>query len=185
MGNDIQFERDFWDRCTNTFDEEQKHFVYGEHMGLPRHRYQFDAQGKSVLDIGGGPVSILLKCFNLKHGKVIDPIQFPEWVVLRYAMAGVKFQVGFGEDISETGWDEVWVYNCLQHVKDPGLLLANARRAGKIVRIFEWLKPVYEGHPIALTKEALDRWLHGDGQIKEFAEQGCFGLAYFGAFSGE
>ena len=65
-----EFEKEYWGNCANTFDEDQKHYVYAKFMELPRMHYSFDAKGKRILDIGGGPSSMLLKCINLAKGKV-------------------------------------------------------------------------------------------------------------------
>ena len=31
---DLEFEMSFWGDCTNTFGEDQKHYIYGNLMGL-------------------------------------------------------------------------------------------------------------------------------------------------------
>lgn len=181
-----KFERDWWGTCVNTFYEDQKHFVYARFMEIPQipNFTAFDAGNKRILDIGGGPTSMLLKCWNLKEGKVCDPIQYPEWTKLRYAMHNISVSVESGEEINETGWDEVWIYNCLQHVEDVKKIIDNAKRAAPILRIFEWIDiPPHEGHPIELTKQLLDDviGLPGSGTVT-LAESGCYGKAYYGAF---
>jgi hypothetical protein len=85
-----------------------------------------------------------------------------------------------GEDIYEEGYDEAWIYNCLQHTDDPELIIQNALRAAKTLRIFEWADiPPHEGHPIELSKEKLDRWIGKEGQTIQLGESGCFGKAYY------
>ena len=78
-------EREWWGKCANTYFEEEKQLKYAEKMGLQRTPnsqtpYVYDMDGKTVLDIGGGPTSILLKCVNV-HGTVIDPLEFPAWTL--------------------------------------------------------------------------------------------------------
>jgi hypothetical protein len=53
MAHYLDVKAAYWGDCTNTFDEEQKHYVYARYMGLGRKHYSFDAQGRRVLDIGG------------------------------------------------------------------------------------------------------------------------------------
>jgi hypothetical protein len=182
--DDLEFEKNYWGTCVNTFDEDQKHYVYAEYMGLSRTHYSFDVENKSILDIGGGPSSMLLKCINLKRGKVIDPIWYPKWTRQRYASHNIDVKIQSGEDIKEDGWDEVWIYNCLQHVSSVEKIIDNAKKAASTLRIFEWIDiPPHEGHPIQLTKEYLDACigLPGSGTV-DLAHSGCYGRAYYGVF---
>ena len=181
--DDYDFERDYWGKCCNTFDEDQKHYVYANLMGIKQIGYSFDAESKKILDIGGGPTSMLLKCLNLKWGLVIDPIAYPQWTVDRYKSMNIDVVVGRGESRGASGWDEVWIYNCLQHAEDPELVIANAKRAAPVVRFFEWIDiPAHDGHPHMLTEELLNKWLGGKGGTCNLAQSGCYGRAYYGVF---
>lgn len=200
-----EFERKWWGNCTNTFGEEAKQITYAHRMGLVNEKFggwidgdhvegdawpSYDMHGKSVLDIGGGPVSVLLKTRNAGRRVVVDPCLYPEWVSARYEAAGIEYVVEYGEHIDQlvalhrTTFDEVWIYNVLQHTMDPEKIIQNARAIGKVVRIFEWIDtPPTLGHPHTLTKENLDRWLGGFGQTEWLdGENTCHGLAYYGAF---
>jgi len=179
------FEIEYWGNCANTFDEDQKHYVYARFMQMPQIHYSFDAKNKRILDIGGGPSSMLLKCKNLKEGKVCDPLTYPEWTKLRYEGHNISVDVLKGEEVREEGWDEVWIYNCLQHVESVEKIINNAKRAAPVLRIFEWIDiPPHDGHPIQLTKELLDNAiaLPGSG-IVTLRESGCYGKAYHGVFT--
>lgn len=181
---DFDFEASYWGNCANTFDEEQKQYVYAQCMGLAVDHYKIVTRPQlRILDVGGGPVSMLLKVADLKHGKVWDPLNYPAWVQLRYAAANIAVEVEYGEALNETGWDEVWLYNCLQHTHDPERIIANCLRAGELFRIFEWIDiPPHDGHPQMLTQELLDRWIGQPGQVREFSNHfGCTGRAYFNA----
>ena len=178
-----EFERSYWGNCCNTYDEETKQFVYGRLMGLRQTHYGFDVAGKTVLDIGGGPSSLLLKAANLSEGKVVDPIAYPQWTVDRYASKNISVSVSLGEDIEEEGWDEVWMYNCIQHTVDPAKIIRNALRAAPIFRIFEWVDvPAHEGHPHELTEVSLNEWIGQPGCTTNLSEFGCYGRAYYGCF---
>ena len=63
--NDFDFEKNFWNNCTNTFNEEVKQYSYATHMGLTVSKYNIIIEPKRILDIGGGPCSMLLKVPNL------------------------------------------------------------------------------------------------------------------------
>jgi hypothetical protein len=177
----MDFEKDYWGNCCNTFDEDQKHYVYARFMGLKRVGYSFDVGGARIIDIGGGPTSMLLKTINLApRSLVVDPLDYPVWTYDRYSTKGIDSMICRGEDIYEEGYDEAWIYNCLQHTDDPELIIQNALRAAKTLRIFEWVDILpHEGHPIELTKEKLDRWIGKEGQTIQLGESGCFGKAYY------
>ena len=189
------FEKDFWGSCRNTFSEESKHSVYARLMGLSwigsgdrLDGFGWNVIGKRVLDMGGGPVSMLLKTVGLVEGAVVDPLKFPPWVYERYKASNIHGYVKSAED-ADTLWtgtkvfDEVWIYNVLQHVHDPAKIIANAKRLAPVLRIFEWIDmPVYPGHPHSLTKESLEGWIGKPGSTAHLNESGCFGRCFYGTF---
>lgn len=182
--DDYEFEKKYWGDCCNTFDEDQKHYVYAHLMKLNQVGYSFDVANKSILDIGSGPTSMLLKTINLVKGKVVDPIAYPKWTVDRYAMKNIEVAVDIGENIDDAGWDEVWIYNCLQHAQNPEKIIANAKKAGKVLRFFEWIDiPAHDGHPHMLTEELLNQWIGSTGGTCTLAQNGCYGRAYYGVFN--
>lgn len=186
------WESDWWGDCLNTYQEETKQQVYAQKMGLLAFPHLgkypvYDLQGKSVLDIGGGPVSLLLKCINLSHGCVIDPCKYPDWVTNRYDLNNIIYLKIRGEEaLNLKAYDEVWIYNVLQHVDDPELIIKNAINNGKVIRIFEWVEiPKDDGHIHILTKEKLDQWLGGEGKVEFINDRGARGKCYYGVFKGK
>lgn len=181
--SDYKFESEYWGDCCNTFDEDQKHYVYARYMGLMQNGYSFDVNHARVIDIGGGPTSMLLKTINLGAGLVVDPLNYPEWVYQRYEEADIGVSVKRGEDINVCGFDEAWIYNCLQHTDDPEKIIGNALKSAKLLRIFEWVDiPAHEGHPIELSKDNLDKWIGKEGNVVTLAESGCYGKAYYNIY---
>jgi hypothetical protein len=182
---EYKFEKNFWGDCTNTFGEDQKHYVYARLMKLECNGFYFDVQHKAILDIGGGPTSMLLKVSNLSRGMVCDPIRYPDWVYARYKLKGVVSVVLAGEDIETIGWDEVWIYNVLQHCRDPERIVQNAWKAAPLIRLFEWIDiPPHPGHPQMLTEADLSKWLGVAGTVGELTgEAGCYGKFFAGVFS--
>jgi len=162
-----EFESDYWGNCCNSMDEEVKQFFYAKLMEIPKYSpYSFSVKGKKILDIGGGPVSLLLKCHDHGGSTVVDPIKYPQWTLDRYEANNIKYKQKPGEKINETGYDEVWIYNCLQHVIDPKKIINNAKKAAPVIRIFEWINiPAHEGHPHELKEEKLNKWLGGKGNV--------------------
>jgi len=194
-----EWEKNWWGDCTHTYAEEQKHVEYSRMMGLEiivgRGQWPvWDLQGRNVLDIGGGPVSMLLKAYNRgPRCMVSDPCQYPEWVHQRYNIAGIGYRKYAGEDLKpslerdlEGGFDEVWIYNVLQHTQDPELIISNAWEFAPVIRLFEWIDiPPHEGHPHELKKVLLDYWLGSPGYTEWFDNSkgdGMMGHGYGGRF---
>jgi SAM-dependent methyltransferase len=185
---DQKWEANWWGKCLNTWGEEEKQRHYAKCMGLTelsnsQFSFYYDLRGKSVLDIGCGPVSLLLKCINLGDAVAIDPLPYPSWVADRYFHAGIEYDQYKGEDLALKGFDEVWIYNVLQHVEDPVAIIANAKRAGKIIRLFEWLEiGVAPGHPWNLLEDQMNEWLGGEGKVNADVPRG---KEYYGVFLGD
>lgn len=183
--HDYEFEKSYWGNCCNTFDEDQKHYVYGRYMNLPRSHYSFIlSESNRILDIGGGPSSMLLKTKGLHYGMVVDPIDYPSWVMDRYAIMNITYRQDVGENaIFDKEFDEVWIYNCMQHAIDPEKIIHNAKTAASRLRIFEWIDiPAHDGHPHMLTERSLNNYIGQNGNVSDIAEQGCYGKAYYGVF---
>jgi SAM-dependent methyltransferase len=188
-----EWEKKWWGNCLNTWGEESKQFMYSEYMGLKWKvdkgdggRTTIDIKDVSVLDIGGGPCSLLLKTRDVK-GTVVDPCLYPDWVAQRYMCGGIRYLQIKAEalrpDLFMPRFDECWMYNCLQHVDDPELIAKNIRGLTKKLRIFECVNyPVSQGHPYSLTKEWLDRILGIDGQSMHIEDKGFIADAYYGVY---
>ena len=187
--DDIKWEMEWWGNCVNSHAEEIKQLVYAQKMGVKQFRthktpYNIDLRGAKVLDIGGGPVSLLLKASNPSGCKVVDPLPFPNWVIERYKAAGIDFEQIKAEDLKEKGWDEAWLYNVLQHVENPRKVIENARKSAKIIRIFDWIDTyACPGHPQTVKETQLNEWLHGEGKVEELVVNNEFwGKCYYGIF---
>ena len=190
-----EWEKWWWGTCINSLFEEEKQIIYAKKMGLDlvgneKTPYVFDLHGASILDIGGGATSLLLKCVNFT-GEVLDPLPMPEWVKERYHEAGIDLIQEKAEAIlnevtfcdKEASYDEVWIYNVLQHTESPKMVIDNAKQLGKIIRIFEWLNtPISDGHLHTITKEQLNEWLGGEGKVEVMNTRPTIGIAYYGIF---
>ncbi|HEY9377373.1 MAG TPA: methyltransferase domain-containing protein [Jiangellaceae bacterium] len=187
------FETQWWSDCANTFSEENKQLIYANLMGLLQVNLGekwpiFDLGRRNVLDVGGGPVSILLKCVNAgQNCVVLDPGDYPAWTVDRYEYCGIRVVRERAEDwleaVAAGSFDEAWCYNVLQHVVDPERIVVGMRQAAATVRIFEWIDtPPVLGHPHTLTAATLDEWLDGPGHVTQLNHNGCHGLSYSGVF---
>lgn len=187
-----EWERNWWGDCANSFNEEAKQYIYAKYMGLGEFatnwygRRGWDFGDKKVIDIGGGPCSILLKS-KATIRLVVDPCAYPSWVVRRYIECGVEFENRKAEDEYIRGhatFDLALIYNCLQHTENPALIIANVKRIAKELRIFEWVDTgLSDGHLHDLTEENLNEWIGvGEGKVMDLNEGPVVGKAYFGIF---
>lgn len=122
-------------------------------------------RGLSVIDVGGGPESLLLDYPEI-DGTVLDPLSFGEEDERRYAEASIKRLILPVEQWESNGrperYDEVWVYNCLQHVRDLDEAFRRIRNMGKTVRLWEWCEiPTDSMHLHVLTADRIRRAMQG------------------------
>jgi len=185
------WEKKWHGNCINSFWEETKQQVYAKRMGLTAEmmagKYPvYDLKGISVVDIGAGPYSLLLKCINLE-GTVVDPCDYPQWTRDRYKEAGLTFVQASGEAYGTTKiFDEAWIYNVLQHTDDPEKIIQNMKKYSKIIRLFEWIDTgTAPGHPHDLKEAKLNEWLGGEGKVEVLKESGCHGKSFYGVFKGD
>lgn len=188
------WEANWWGNCLNTFREEEKQMIYARLMGLNKYATNYYGQrgwdfgSASVLDVGCGPVSILLKS-KAKRKVGVDPCPYPNWVKHRYEAATVEFYKVPAED-AKFGFGYTFdigiIYNCLQHTIDPEKIIANMRKYCKVIHLFEWIDTgTSDGHLHNLTEENLNKWLGGEGKVTYLDEAGCVGLCYHGIFKGD
>jgi len=176
-----EHEATYWQNCLGmrAWGEFTKQELYGREMGLIEDygdNGELDMHGLSVLDVGGGPVSMTLRCYNAGRLVVVDPCQWPKSVHRRYRNYGIEFVQARGEELdsvfegTDTKFPEVWMINVLQHVENPSLVLQQAMNRvsadGKL-RIFDWLYiPSDECHPHVLTPELILNGLSGARILK-------------------
>ena len=191
-----KWERDWHYNCVNSYNEEAKQLIYAKKMGLKtmsssKTPYRFQFAGESILDVGGGPYSLLLKCEGFSRAVVVDPCIYPDWVYARYDICKIEHIASPGEELDKVFnlkkdiFDEIWFYNVLEHVYNPEEIVKNAIGLGKIIRVFEWIDTyVSNGHPNILTGDCLNKWLKGVGKVETLTEGHCKGKAYYGIFKG-
>lgn len=190
-GEAQKWESEWHDNCINSYNEETKQYIYAKFMGLDDYKFNhygqigWDFASKKILDIGCGPYSILLKSKG-EQLDGIDPCNYPEWVYHRYNCANINIYKIPAEDfVTDIVYDEILIYNCLQHVINPWLIINNAKKYSKIIRIFEWIENgISDGHLHDLYPDDLDRELDGYGMRNYINVGPCIGKAYWGIFKG-
>jgi len=138
--------------------EHQKRQQYAAIMMID----ELSAKGKRVADLGAGPQSLMLSfAEHLAAGSVaVDPLTFLPEDEAVYAAASIERHIGPAEGFVPAAgvlYDEVWIYNCLQHVQDPAAVCAVAASITRgAVRIFEYVDvPQDELHLHTLTADDL------------------------------
>lgn len=195
-----EWERNWHGNCANSFNEEKKQYEYAKLMGLDKYATHFyggkkgwDFKDLSVIDVGCGPYSILMK----SKGKSlfgVDPCPYPEWVKMRYEDCGITFlnnkaeqliiRYNFGSSEHDT-FDIGIIYNCLQHTENPEKIIQNMRKCCKVIHIFEWIDTgLADGHIHDLKEDKLNQWLGGVGAVRDLNQEGLVGRGYFGIFKG-
>jgi SAM-dependent methyltransferase len=159
-----EFESDWWGLEPNERwnEEVAKQHTYAKLMELPD---DLDlGKPTKVLDIGCGPTSMLLRAD--RHGAKavgVDPLPVSKNTLQRYKAANVQFINKKAEEgIPNKKFDEVWLYNVLQHTEDPSKILEQAAKVGSLIRIFEWVNtPPHVGHPHTLTEALFAKAFEG------------------------
>jgi hypothetical protein len=141
-------------------EEIMRHWYAGM-LRIP-HTVQTDA---SVTDIGCGPNSLLLTYPTTGQMIAVDPLRFTDADEDAYARAHIARHIGAAERYDGPLTDEVWLYNCLQHVIDwERVLTVACQTAQNVVRIFEWIDVATDAlHLHRLAEPDLRRVLHHNG----------------------
>lgn len=188
---DNEWEGKWWSDCKNTLREELLQFSYAKRMKLEVYAddktpYNINCNGNSVIDFGGGPVSMLLKCKNVGSLTVVDPCIFPTWIAERYACAKISYLQIKAEDYDggyNKQYDEAWIYNVLQHTVSPEKVIQVAKQTARRLRIFEFIDAgISPGHPHELTEDKLNLWISGVGTVEQINENQAVGKCYYGVF---
>lgn len=177
--------------CANSYAEETKQFDYAHRMGLDKFKYnRYDLVGwdfgdNTVLDVGAGPYSILLKS-KAKRMVALDPCDYPNWTYVRYKECGIEFIKQKAEEMEfDKPFDIILCYNVLQHVENPEEICRRMRKYSKLIYFFDWCEiGVCPGHPWNLHPQELNKWLGGEGKVEPTAPPKR-GVCYSGIFLGD
>lgn len=186
----------FWQTPGAELGEQLKQLTYAKYLKLDfihdgSSPYVIDKTGLNIIDIGGGPVSLLLKTIA-RRKIVVDPCMYPAWSIARYNDNDIEFWNIDGEDIrvAKRQFNEVWMYNVLQHTTDPRKIFDNIHallKKGGTFRFLDWVDtPTNTAHPISLSYQELSQWLaekYDQPLIKtNINENGAIGTIAYGVF---
>lgn len=146
--------------------------------------FDTDFAGKSIIEIGPGPLGVTLLTENFSSASIVEPLiyRWGQQYVDYYNEKNIKIETTPYEDLEVEQVDETWFFNVLQHVIDPEKQLRKAKETSKVVRIFEPINyPVELAHPHLLTKELFTDifgenfgQLYQGGSIPNFHSADCY-----------
>jgi 2-polyprenyl-3-methyl-5-hydroxy-6-metoxy-1,4-benzoquinol methylase len=118
------------------------------------------SQGKRVLDVACGPVSVTSQMKGARTLEGVDPLRYPEWVYSQYERRGFHVHLCRLEDLDAGPYDFILCYNALQHFEDLDAATAALFRlltpGGRSV-IVDYLEiPTDDAHLQCLTKSSMD-----------------------------
>jgi hypothetical protein len=124
--------------------------IYAALMQMP---LDLDFGERRILDIGCGPVSLLLRA-KFHAAFAVDPLDYAAAEAAYRARANIaRLMLPAEQFVAVPPVDEVWMYNVLQHVINPRLVLANAAQSALLIRLFDWLDTTpCDGHPHTITE---------------------------------
>lgn len=143
-----------------------------------------ELKNKTILEIGPAYYPALLNV-NTKESYVVEPLfdQFPQQIRDLYNNKKINVLKCMAEDLDKVNlnFDEVWIFNLLQHVQDPEKVLNNAYQHSSKVRIFEPINlPTDICHPHTFDKKYFEDMfpktqfkVHSGGSISNFHDANC------------
>jgi hypothetical protein len=134
-------------------EEGIKHYAksyenYFHYLGIDK-----NLKNKLIAEIGPADFPALAFCENIGYSYIVEPL--PSVILKTFGIGIVQKKA---EELTFGQCDEVWLFNVLQHVEDPGKIVENAKLA-RCVRFFE---PINYGvdacHLHNLTLEMFQDW---------------------------
>lgn len=128
--------------------------VYNQYLKMPQWSVSLaQLSSQKILEIGPAFYPAV-SYFQIKERHVVEPLfaEFPDEIKKEYEDYNIKVHSLPMEEtkFKESEFDEVWCFNVLQHVIDPGEVLQKSFRAGKVLRFFEPIDyPIEPSHPHA------------------------------------
>jgi hypothetical protein len=129
---------------------------------------EFDQWGKTIAEIGCGPYPASLFCEHVLP-RLYEPLWFLE---LKQATKDpcVRWYREPFEDAPLIEVEECWLFNCLQHVRDPELVISKAKQTAPVIRFFEPVDyPTCVYHPHTFAQSDFERWF--GSQVKRYTDR--------------
>lgn len=147
-----------------SYDEENSRRAYGyifDYLGM-----SFTQNGRYVVEVGGGAYPAVSFCRDVV-GVVVEPLSFPSLPPI-----GIRWIQSALEDIPLRDLpqaNEVWLFNCLQHVRDPEVVIEHSKEMAPTIRFFEPVDyPTCVYHPHTFTQADFERWF---GEMQRYTDR--------------
>ncbi len=119
-----------------------------------------DQRGKRIIEVGCGPYPASLFCEHVLP-ILYEPLRFMRLKQATKDPTVCWYQQAF-EDSPRVEAEEVWLFNVLQHVRDPELVITKAKESAPVIRFFEPVDyPTCTYHPHTFTQADFERWFGG------------------------
>ena len=150
--------------ATATYDLDNSRRAYQhifDYLGIDFHH-----EGKIIAEVGCGPYPAVMFC-KISSAIVFEPLfSQPEESrvnILWNQCAFEDFEYAFGAD-------ECWLFNVLQHVRDPDAVIAKAKEVAETVRFFEPVDyPTCVYHPHTFSQADFERWF--PNRVKRYTDR--------------
>lgn len=130
----------------------------------------FNQSGKCIAEVGCGAYPAVGFCKDV-DGWAFEPLWFPSLEEMQSKVEIYWIKEPFEDaDVNTIYFHEVWIFNCLQHVRDPELVIIKAKEMAPIIRFFEPVDyPTCVYHPHTFTEADFIRWF-GDS-VKRYTDR--------------
>lgn len=187
---------DIMNRWQLAQQEERKHHSGTLEDGVEAYRESYrqyfsylktqpEQKGKIIMEIGCADVPALMFCENYATSYIIEPLPSPILLELTKDLP-ITILVSPAEHLEFPVVDEVWLFNVLQHVIDPDVIIDKCKKAANVIRFFE---PINDGvdlcHLHTFTLEYFQKhfgncvthYPNHTGQVKNFHEhESAYGI---------
>jgi hypothetical protein len=131
---------------------------YANYKGAYKYYFKYldinsDLKGKSIIEIGPAKFAGLLYCENYDKSYIVEPTPYDN-IDSYYEGKNLEFIRELYEDCDSPKVDEVWIFNLMQHVKNPDELIEKAKKYAKVIRFFEPIDlPTNLEHPFTFSAD--------------------------------
>jgi len=116
---------------------------------------EFNQHGKVIAEVGCGPYPAVSFCTDVMS-VIYEPLSYDS---LKDFAKSMLWHHNAYENLDPQTVDETWLFNCLQHVRDPELVVMLAKGSSSVVRFFEPIDfGVSEPHPHTFSIDDFCRW---------------------------
>lgn len=144
------------ERELNCYSLEEGLTLYGDIYYKKYFEYlemELNQDAKTILEIGCADFPALHFCYNYKQGYIIEPM--PSEKLKNFIKdKPILLMEDCAENLLLPSVQEIWLFNVLQHVKDPDKIITKCKGATKTIRFFEPINyPPDEAHLHEFTLE--------------------------------